>query len=99
MSTKYMSRGPNRFSTLLSLMTCDTSSMISGTSFLVKWGGIEFRMKIYVMKRQRGMAPEASSDPFDLLEPNPALCGMIGYLLLFGTATIRPDWANTTQFI
>ena len=38
---------------------------------------IELRMKICATRRQRDLPAEASTDPFDLLESNPILCGMI----------------------
>ena len=60
---------------------------------------IELRMKICATRRQRGVAPEASSDPFDLLESNPILCGMIRYYCFLELQRFGSDWANITRSI
>jgi hypothetical protein len=55
---------------------------------------IELRMKICATRRQRDVTPEAVSDPFDLLESNPVLCGMIRYYCFLELQRFGSDWAN-----
>jgi hypothetical protein len=60
---------------------------------------IELRMKIWATRRQRSVAPEASSDPFNLLKSNPILCGMIRYYCFLELQRFGSDWANITRSI
>lgn len=60
---------------------------------------IKLRMKICATRSQHGVAPEASSDPFGLLESNPALCGMIRYYCFLELQRFGSDWANISRSI
>jgi hypothetical protein len=60
---------------------------------------IELHMKICTKRKQRSVAPEASSDPFNLLESNPTLCGMIRYYCFLELQRFGSDWANITRSI
>jgi hypothetical protein len=57
---------------------------------------IELRMKVYATRRQRSVTQEATWDPFDLLESNPVLCGMIRYYCFLELQRFRSDWANVS---
>ena len=60
---------------------------------------IELRIKICATRRQRDLPAEASTDPFDLLESNPILCGMIRYYCFLEVQRYGSDWANITRSI
>ena len=60
---------------------------------------IELHMKICAKRRQHSVAPEASSDPFDLLDSNPTLCGMIRYYCFLELQRFGSNWANVTRSI
>jgi hypothetical protein len=57
---------------------------------------VELRMKICATRRQRVVTTEATSNPYDLLESNPLLCGMIRYYSFLELQKFGSDWANVS---